>query len=78
MTRFWPVRLEGNWLLEFWERVSVLRIHRKGGPFLSLDVVMSRYDARNRCGHLMRGTRMRPNRQHAEDDEAKRQKDPGS
>ena len=32
---------------------------------------MSRYDARNRCGHLMRGTRMRPNCQHEEDDEAK-------
>lgn len=58
--------------------VSVLRRHRKRGPFLSPDVVMSRYDARNRCGHLMRGTKMRPSRQHAEDDEAKRKKDPGS
>ena len=55
--------------------VSVLRRHRKRGPFLSPDVVMSRYDARNRCGHLMRGTKMRPSRQHAEDDEAKRKKD---
>lgn len=57
--------------------VSVLRRHRKRGPFLSPDVVMSRYDARNRHGHLMREPEWGQTA-NTEDDEVKKTKDPGS
>lgn len=77
VTRFWPMRLEGNWLWEFWNSVSVLRRHRKRGPFFLPDVVMSRYDARIAAAILWGGTRM-SQPPTCRGWWSKRQKDPGS